>query len=164
MDKRQEVISELSDAFEASGHSGDTAKTVAAYLRSEEAIRQMTEYLHHSGQVSISEFVHEMVAIRDRVSYEDDDLYVEDGPLEKEISKEAIFQYYKSVSYGRRGDYYRDFGIRIYENKVFRLFVEICEILGEEGIRLSIHRCEFSANDSSLFSKIRSHIFRKKNK
>ena len=54
MDKRQEVISELSDAFEASGNSGYTAKTVAAYLRSEEAIRQMTEYLHHSGQVSIS--------------------------------------------------------------------------------------------------------------
>ena len=63
MDKRQEVISELSDAFEASGNSGYTAKTVAAYLRSEEAIRQMTEYLHHSGQVSISEFVHEMVAV-----------------------------------------------------------------------------------------------------
>ena len=34
----------------------------------------------------------------------------------------------------------------------------------EEGIRLSIHRCEFSANDSSLFSRIQSNIFRKKNK
>lgn len=263
MDKPQEVISELSDAFEASGHLGDTAKTVAAYLRSEEAIRQMTDYLHHAGQVSISEFVHEMVAIRDRVSYEDDDLYIEDGPLEKEISKEAIFQYYKSASCGWREDYYGDFGIRIYgdgrveyrtyyyymkprtnyeteisplaaerirelllrnqdsmeriprsldngscdgsgqtfcfgnkmiwalnieyndpksvkkrnpeyyhkykknlicENRVFRLFEEICEILRGEGIRLSIHRCEFSANDNSLFSKIRAHIFRKKNK
>ena len=85
MDKRQEVISELSDAFEASGHSGDTAKTVAAYLRSEEAIRQMIDYLHHASQVSISEFVEEMVAIRKRVSYEDDDLYVEDGPLESTV-------------------------------------------------------------------------------
>ena len=53
------------------------------YLRDclEGFVRQMTEYLHHSGQVSISEFVHEMVAIRDRGSYENDNLYDGDGPL-----------------------------------------------------------------------------------
>lgn len=50
----------------------------------------------------------------------------------------------------------------IYENRVFRLFEEICEILRGEGIRISIHRCEFSANDSSLLSKIRSRILERR--